>query len=87
MTTLGPRPSHPCFCCWDGTVNDARIPYIVRATFDGKLRKVFINDLMVRQCNKCGSISIDNRGDEQISLALDQAERQSLNPPPKEPKP
>lgn len=77
MTTLGPRPSHPCFCCRDGTVSDARIPYT--------LRGVRIDDLLVRRCNKCGSTSIDNRGDEQVDRALDQAKRQSPTPPPKEP--
>ena len=87
MTTLGPRPSHPCFCCRDGTVSDARIPYNLRAIYGGKLREVLIDDLLVRKCNKCGSTSIDNRGDEQIGRALDQAERQSLNPPTKEPAP
>jgi putative zinc finger/helix-turn-helix YgiT family protein len=62
--------SKKCSKCRERAVVLAAVPYTTQVDHDGRKYTVTIPDLVVPRCAKCGTISLDDEANRQISAAF-----------------
>ncbi len=62
--------SRKCGKCRQRAVELAAVPYTTQIDHDGRKYTVIIPDLIVPRCANCGTISLDDEANQQISAAF-----------------